>query len=372
MLSDELKEAGEYVQELNKKLNAYRQFTKENIPKLFESRKPPNDFNESSFLYIRSYDADIGIRPFSNIDFWYSPDITIAPITNTSAYTATLEAGLTYQFNCNIRNRGDLTVPSANVEFFLVNPSLGFDTRFAKRLGITSCWINSNNTVQATIQYTIPNSEVGHKCLIVRAYTYSPLDLPVDDYHLSPPFDRHVAQFNLNIIAQSSAYSFNLIHLPIAIEHISFMPMTQDQVMLLRHPFLADFKITKTASTEILRRINIELAEQNEYIKIRKEGSEFLITIEGNEGMDIKQQGKLMEAVTSALQDINAGKAKPSQFRELFWNYRKMNQPIKNTAFNTHIPDFNLEKGEAIGLQIVNTNMVTEKTKGGITLIVTG
>ena len=97
------------------------------------------------------------------------------------------------------------------------------------------------------------------------------MDLPVDDYHLSPPFDRHVAQFNLNIIAQSSAYSFNLIHLPIAIERISFMSMTLDQVMLLCHSFLADFKITKTAPTEILRRINIEPAEQNKYIKIKRE-----------------------------------------------------------------------------------------------------
>ena len=94
--------------------------------------------------------------------------------------------------------------------------------------------------------------------------------------------------------------------------------------------------------------------------------------MESNEGIDIKQQGEMMKAVTNALQDINASKAKPSQFRELFRTYRKMNEPMQNTAFNTHIPDFSLEIGEAIGLQIVNTNLVNGKSKGGITLIVTG
>jgi hypothetical protein len=377
MLSEQLEEAGEYVKELNENMTAYRRFTKENIPEFFDKereREPPNDFNDSSFLYIRSYDADIGVRPFSNIVFWNSPDITVAPLTDTAAYTNTLEAGLSYQFSCTIRNRGDLIVPSANVEFFLVNPSLGFDTRFAKKLGITSCWVNSQGVNKAAIQYTIPGSESGHKCLFARTYTFSPLDVPVDDYQLSPPLDRHVAQLNLNILAQSSAsaYSFNLVHLPKARERIVFMPMTQNQVMALCHPFLADFKIVKCAATDLLKKIEIKPVSKNENIKIKKEGAEFMLTMKGEEGMDINQQAEMMKAITNALQAINAGKAKPAQFMELFGAFREMNKPMQNTTFKIQIPNFRLQKGEALGLQIVNTNMINRETKGGITLIVTG
>lgn len=378
MLSKKLKKAGKYVQELNERLAAYRQFTKENIPKLFDKekrrkRKPPKDFNESSFLYIRSYDGDIGVRPFSNINFWNSPDVTVAPVTDTAAYTQTLDAGKAYQFSCTVRNRGDLIVPSANVEFFLVTPSLGFDTRFAKKLGVTAGWVNSQGATRVGIQYTIPAAESGHKCLFARTFAFSPLDLPVDDYQLSPPIDRHIGQLNLNIIAQASAYTFNLVHLPNAMERIAFMPMTQVQVMALRHPFLADFKMGKRVSADIIQGMKIEPAEKrNAAIKMKKEGAAFNLTISGKEGMDIGRQTEINRAVTGAIQAINAGKAKPAQFKELFKAFREMNKPMQNTAFKMRIPDFGLQKGEAIGLHIVNTNMLTNEMKGGITLIVTG
>ena len=38
-----------------------------------------------------------------------------------------LVAGGTYRFTAVVRNRGDLMVPSAKVEFWLVNPTLGFE-----------------------------------------------------------------------------------------------------------------------------------------------------------------------------------------------------------------------------------------------------
>jgi hypothetical protein len=48
-----------------------------------------------------------------------------------------------------------------------------------------------------------------------------------------------------------------------------------------------------------------------------------------------------------------------------------MNKPMQNTPFKMNIPDFGLQKGEASGFQIVDTSLVNEETKGGITLIVT-
>jgi hypothetical protein len=376
MLSENLTEARDYIKKLNKDLDEYRRFTKKNIPSLFKQerkRRPPKDFNDSSFLYIRSYDADAGVRPFANIVFWHSPDITVAPVTNTAAYTETLKAGEAYQFSCTVRNRGDLIVPSANVEFFLVNPSLGFDTRFATKLGVTRGWVNSQGATRVAIQYTIPASEGGHKCLFARTFAFSPLDIPVDDYQLSPTIDRHVGQLNLNIIPQASPYSFNLVHLPNAMERIAFVPMSHEQVLALRHPFLADFKVAKRVPTDAINEIKIEPATQRGItIKMQKEGPNFNLSITGKEGMDTQQQAQISRAVINAIQDINAGKAKPAQFKELFRSFRQMNRPMHNTPFKMEIPNLGLQPGEVAGLQIVNTNMVTGQMKGGITLIVKG
>ena len=97
-----------------------------------------------------------------------------------------------------------------------------------------------------------------------------------------------------------------------------------------------------------------------------------MLSMKSEEGLDINQQTELTKATLEALKAINAEEAKPAQFRVLFKNFREMNNPMKNTSFEMHLPDFDLEEGEALGLQIVNTNVITEETKGGITLIITG
>jgi hypothetical protein len=376
MLSKNLSKARDYVNELNKKLAEYRGFTKQTIPGLFreqKNRKPPKDFNDSSFLYIRAYDGDIGVRPFSNITYWHSPDITVAPVTNTAAYTETLEAGKAYQFSCTVRNRGDLIVPSANVEFFLVNPSLGFDSRFATKLGVTAGWVNSQGATKVAIVATIAGNEGGHKCLFARTFAFSPLDLPIDDYQLYPPYDRHVGQLNLNITPQATPYSFNLVHLLNATERIAFVPMTAEQVMATRHPFLADFKISERISTDALNAIKIEPVKQKGFtIKMQKEGPGFNLNIAGKGGMDLEQQAQISRATRNAIEEINAGKAKPAQFKELFKSYREMNKAMQNTVFKMETPNLGLQPGQVAGLQIVNTNLLTGETKGGITLIVKG
>jgi hypothetical protein len=376
MLSKNLSKARDYVNELNKKLAEYRGFTKQTIPGLFreqKNRKPPKDFNDSSFLYIRAYDGDIGVRPFSNITYWHSPDITVAPVTNTAAYTETLEAGKAYQFSCTVRNRGDLIVPSANVEFFLVNPSLGFDSRFATKLGVTAGWVNSQGATKVAIVATIAGNEGGHKCLFARTFAFSPLDLPIDDYQLYPPYDRHVGQLNLNITPQATPYSFNLVHLLNATERIAFVPMTAEQVMATRHPFLADFKISERISTDALNAIKIEPVKQKGFtIKMQKEGPGFNLNTAGKGGMDLEQQAQISRATRSAIEEINAGKAKPAQFKELFKSYREMNKAMQNTVFKMETPNLGLQPGQVAGLQIVNTNLITGETKGGITLIVKG
>jgi hypothetical protein len=97
-----------------------------------------------------------------------------------------------------------------------------------------------------------------------------------------------------------------------------------------------------------------------------------MLSMTDGEGLDLNHQAEMTKATLEALKAISAEEAKPAQFRGLFKSFREMNNPMKNTSFKIHLPDFDLQKGEALGLQVVNTNRVTDETKGGITLIMTG
>jgi hypothetical protein len=52
---------------------------------------------------------------------------------------------------------------------------------------------------------------------------------------------------------------------------IALVPMTQNQVSALRHPFLADFKIMRWEATNLLKGIEIApVAKRNENMEIKK------------------------------------------------------------------------------------------------------
>ena len=229
----------EYVAELRKRREAYSEEALARLREVFHrrDRKPPEVFHDSSFLYIRSFDGDIGIRPFSGIVHWHSPDLLVSPITSVGAYTTTLQAGDTYVIRTVLRNRGDLAVPSAKVELFLTDPTLGFDTRFATRLtglgNVPSAWVTSGGSAAAEFAYTVPPTEAGHKCLFARCFSFSPLELPIDDFALDPRLDRHVAQQNLNIVGQAQAFAFNLVHRPNARIRIALRPLQPEELLAL-------------------------------------------------------------------------------------------------------------------------------------------
>src|SRR5690606_18035557 len=130
-----------YIRELNAQRAAYAKKAPKLTARLYSRQskdgRKPDTVNDSSFLYIRSYEGDAGIRPFNNILFWNSPDINISPVTDIGNFGTTLHAGHTYTINCRLHNRGDITVPFPKVEAFLTTPTLGLDTRFADLLGLT-------------------------------------------------------------------------------------------------------------------------------------------------------------------------------------------------------------------------------------------
>jgi hypothetical protein len=370
--------ANQYVRDLRALRRRYLDEARGELDAAFKrrDRKPPEEFHDSSFLYIRSYDADLGVRPFSNIVHWRSPDITLSPVTSVGAYTTSLVAGETYLIRCALRNRGDLAVPSAKVELFLTDPTLGFDTRFATNLtlgNVPSAWVGSGASATAEFVYTIPPAESGHKCLFARAFSFSPLELPVDDFQLDPRLDRHVAQQNLNIVAESQPYSFQWVHPPNARQRIELQALEPDALLALRHPVLADV----TPAAEFPRDGWGRLAE----IRVKEPAAELALQLapEGvsiesidDEGFDLDTQRQLNAAVRKTLQAVYAGHTRMSDHRELFSKFRAMNAQARRSTFTMTIPKLGLDPGQAVGLEVRSVDANTESTEivGGITLII--
>jgi hypothetical protein len=298
----------------------------------------------------------------------------VAPINDLSAYTRQLDAGKTYQFSCNVRNRGDLIVPSAKVEFFLVTPSLGFDTRFAVKMGVTAGWVNPYSTTKVGINYTIPSDSSGHKCLFARVFSFSPLDLPVDDYQLSPPLDRHVGQLNLNIEAQATSFAFNLIHLPNALDLIELLPMTTEEIFALRHPFLADFKINARAA-EFIQKAEITMKKNEGFAsetKTLQRGNRIFFYSKNDRGVSLQEQKAVKSSFMKALKMKNKGGVDSQEFRKIFKAFNEMNKQTEQTGFELQIPDMGLAAGEATAVKIVAVDRLSGVAKGGITLVITG
>jgi hypothetical protein len=361
-----------FLRELNERRDAYTQKAPALTRKLYGREKGPKVFNDSSFLYIRSFDGDIGVRPFGNILFWNSPDIQLTPVTGTTPLTTnSINAGHSYRLQCQLHNRGDVMVPYPKVEFFLTVPTLGFDVRVATRLGATQMngLLMPDGNGSAELIYDVPATESGHKCLFARTFSFSPLDKPYDVYNLDPRIDRHIAQKNLNIVAQSTPYMFNLVHLPNANERIDFVPMAMNEAMALNEPLLANFKWKEKVDTAIFREANIEVLGKTEGFTLKRGRKGFEVISQGK-GPSLAQQEKLTRSLNRAVAQINAGKAHASKFKELFLAYRTMNDTIQATSLQVQIPKMGLKPGEATAWSIVNTSNITGEVKGGITIIV--
>lgn len=342
-------------------------------------RKPPDDFIDSSFLYIRSYDADQGVRPFSNIVHWHSPDITLAPATNPAAYTNELNAGETYVIRIVLRNRGDLAVPSAKVELYLTDPSIGFDTRFATKLtnltNTPAAWVTSGGATAVEFHWTVPPTEAGHKCLFARCFSFSPLDLPFDDFALDPRLDRHVAQQNLNIAAQAQPFQFNLIHLPNANMRLRMRPMTVEEIFGLRHPVLADVRPMADVPQRGWGRLTgIKLTEPAKGAEGEMDTEGLVLRAEDRDAMNIKETADIKRRLRAVLADVATGETKLSAHREFLGQVRKMNAEARVSRVAMDVPELDLAKDQVMGLEISATDesLDGQDPVGGITLLVRG
>lgn len=372
--------AAEYIRGLRNRRESYRKGHPE-LQAYFKrhDRKPPREFHNSSYLYIRSYDSDLGVRPFSGTDHWRSPDLSLSPVTGVGPYTTSLVAGETYVIRCSLRNRGDIAVSSAKVELFLTDPTLGFDTRFATNLtigNVPSAWVGSSASAVAEFAYTVPPSESGHKCLFARTFSFAPLELPIDDFQLDPRFDRHVAQQNLNIVGQGQSFSFSWIHPPNARHRIELGTLTPGAMLALRHPVLADVKPAldyprngwgRLAMIRIKDRksVGITLRESREGVSVKSMD---------RDGYGLDKQRELTTAAREVLRSTQAGETRMADHRDIFDKFRAMNVQIRRSTFTMTIPDLGLPRGQGVGLDIrsIDENLEPPEIVGGITLIIMG
>lgn len=339
-----------------------------------KDRKPPRDFKDSSYLYIRSYDGDNGVRPgATGIPYWISPDVNVAPESSLNSYTSELNVGTLYNLECLVHNRGDLIVPSAKVEFYLVTPSLGFDTRYAKKIGITSGWVNCYGSTKLSIKYMIQPDDSGHKCLFARVFSFSPLELPIHDTLLNPYEDRHIGQKNLNILPQMMAMRINILHMPIANVEVVFKPMNREALLATRHPSLKDLKVKEGEKfIKVLQNFKLEPSKKNGNVEVI--GSKGMFKMKFNEkGMyGFDEQKRVLKMIELVKKKISSGKGDRNVFKKEIAEFRKMNKEYKMSLMNLTIPDFGLKKGEMVGVEISATNKLDGKVFGGITLFVTG
>lgn len=376
---ENLKRSNVILKELNKQRASKESQMREIWEKMtaqspIKERKPPKDFKDSSYLYIRSYDGDNGVRPgVSGVPYWKSPDVNVSPVSSLNSYTNELNVGTVYNIECLVHNRGDFIVPSAKVEFYIVTPSLGCDTRFAKKLGLASTWVNCYASAKVNIQYLVPPSDAGHRCLFARVFSFSPLDIPVHDTILNPYQDRHIGQKNLNIAVQASTMQMNLLHMPQAQIALQFVPMKRDAVLAMRHPSATDFKIIDNETVmKMSTQFKVSFDEKNNRAKvaISKGAVNFVFDAKGKFGLE--EQKKIYAQMQEINKMIQSGKANAAKFKKQITTYRKMNLENKMTMLNLQIPDMGLRKGEMAGFEIVATNKVNGEIFGGITLLVIG
>jgi len=363
----------EFIVKTLQKKDEQQKKSKEILDKLFseqpiEERKPPKDFKDSSFLYIRSFNSDTGLRPFSSgIYYGDSPDLQISPINNEFTFTTELKTGQTYKLKCMVRNRGDVNVPSAKVEFFLITPSVGYFARPVDIIGVVDTWVSPYSSSETSISYTVPANKVGHKCLFARIFSFSPLDVPLDDNILNPTMDRHVAQKNLNIISQGTTFIFNLVHFPNADVLLNISPILPPEILKLG--ITLDPNLEPVVLEGISERIILQPIEKNKKLEIvDKENNKFLMFRDKSE-FSTEIQKEIFTKVMKSLKQIQKGEKGEKLFKEVLKKFRLINTSKETTGFQFDTK-FGLPVNAYGGFNITALDQNTNEEIGGITVIV--
>lgn len=374
MPEDTMRQVREYIAELERRAAKSQADARRTLNPLFtrNEQRAPRDFVESSYLFMRACDADVGSRPAPCPVFWLSPDLRVAPLGNLGAPTRELTAGITYRLTATVRNRGDLPVPSANVEFYLVNPTLGFDTRFATKLGVAAGRVQAHGASEIALDYTVPPALSGHRCLFARAFSFSPLDIPVDDYALDPVIDRHVAQLNLNIVAQGSTFALDWVHLRNARERLEVAPMTAPVIRALRVESATALSLVSGARWKEAQgklEFRVERGE-GAAVESRRTDAGLELLSRDPEAVPVERQLELRKRVQSALRTLETGRGDAAKFKELFREFRAMNAQSVRTRVTVAFPDVGLKRGQGVAVNLIRRDVASGAVTGGVGVLV--
>lgn len=371
-----------YIAELEARAAKSQAEARRNLNPLFardDRRKGPERFIESSFLYMRSCDADTGSRPMPCPVFWLSPDLRVTPISNLGAPTRELQVGSTYRLTATVRNRGDLIVPSAKVEFWLVTPSLGFDTRFATKIGVVGGMVMPYAATELALDYAVPPAVSGHRCLFARVFSFAPLDIPVDDFALNPVIDRHVAQLNLNIVAQGSTLMLDWIHHRNAREQLEFAPMDAATLKALRREEMTPLTLATTRQrggiADVIGRIGMTVKPPEMpglTVSTDRSDTGLILFSEDREATDIDTQLGLAKNAQALIAAMEKDKEIGDEGRKLLRAYRAMTAQTARTQVELALPDLGLKPNRGIGLNILRRDVTTGAVTGGVALIIVG
>jgi hypothetical protein len=381
-------QASDFIKTLRGKINSQRDTDPGRMNELYENdelgRNTPKAFVGSSYLYIRSYPRDTGIRP--GVDTSYaSPDIIVRQTDGSHASSKlgwTLEPGKTYQLSCVVRNAGDLNVPSAKVEFYYLDKALGFDTRNAQLLGVASAWIRPFGRATVTLNYTVPKKITWegfqgwhHFAFMVRVFSFSPLDIPVEDYSLNPRIDRHIAGISFVVLKQSKRdpfyYPMRVAHLPQGEERITITPVTKSAFNAMHHPIASEYKYVENRRLKkYLKAPELELKNKKHQLFRRK--NSFTFKSSDRSGLSIKEQKGIYKKLDRALKNETKNRnTDPREINYIFKAYRAMRAKTVNTDFSLTIPYLGLRKREITAFDIINFDKISNKVKGSVRVFIT-
>lgn len=342
-----------------------------------QEREVPAAVTPSSFLYMRTLPIDLGDRPLGPGRHWHSPDLTLTPAGGGLPPTTDLVAGETYVISCTLRNRGDLRVPRAQVELFLTDPTLGFDTRRAISLtkaAPLSASVPAFGGVTVQASYTVPRGESGHKCLFARTYSFLPHEIPVDLYRLDPRMDRRIAQQNLMIAAAGQAFSFQVVHPLRAETAVRVRPLTLDEAGELPEVAARDLSLLdgrEFPAEEFLERMEPQGSDAPGLDVDRGDGA-LLLRSEG----DAPSPGARHEVeaeMRAAAARFAAGEGDAATFDEVLGAYRRSRDAVAVTRISLELPHFGLHPGQAITYEIVSEEArIGNGPTGGLIIVLAG
>ncbi len=335
-------------------------------------------YEGGTFLYIRAYDGDKGIRPIpSGINFWLSPDIELYKEGVLVDTTNPLVSNTNYTVKVTITNDGDLDCYSCTVDLYLCDVSIGFSVNASQNLGVLNARVLAHSTTTVEFPFTTTSTMSGHKCMFARVYSLITNDYPADFVNFITNEDRHIGQQNLNIVKQGEPFYFH-------VDRQFRMEKQKFEVVLKPDPTL--FKTNVNIQMKYVEAVReFDTSKFNLIREIREQIKPEIIT---KPGINIKPGINLKPGI---IDKLNIGKTRLNQVSK-FENLKPRVEPTSKlekisyldqgkwlhqfdsgiNKIKVEVPMLDLKENEAVPMSLTVKDPETGEIIGGITVLVVG